>query len=64
MFDNLVVDGTILLLLVVIAVIALQIINGAIERYRLTNYVAFKTGITVAELRKMLENRRLQTHNR
>jgi len=64
MFGNIVVDGIVLLLLLVIAVNFLQIVKGILDWYRITNYVAYRTSITVAELQKMLENRRLHTQNR
>jgi hypothetical protein len=64
MFGNIAVDGIVLLILVVIAVNFLQIVKGILDWYRITNYVAYKTSITVTELQKMLENRRLHTQNR
>jgi len=64
MFGSIVVDGIVLLLLLVIAVNFLQIVKGILDWYRITNYVAYKTGVTVAELQKMLESRRLHIQNR
>lgn len=62
-FEYVVVGGTIALLCLVTAVRVAQIIRSAIDRYTVTNYVAFRTGLTVTELRKMLEARRLQAHD-
>lgn len=64
MFDSIVVDSVVLLLVVAIAVNLLQIIKGVMDWYRITNYVAFKTSMTVAELERMLETRRLHAQNR
>ncbi len=64
MQDGLITGGILMVLLVMIAVTFLQIIKGIRDWYRLTNYLAFKTGLTVAELQRMCENRRLQAHNR
>ena len=64
MGDGLITGGILMLLLVVIAVNFLQIVKGIRDWYRVTSYLAFRTNVTVAELQKMLENRRLQAHNR
>jgi len=64
MLDSFVVDSTALLLLAVIAVNLLLIIKDIIDLYRRTNYVAYRTGITLTELRKMLGSRRLKSCSR
>ena len=64
MLESFVVDSTTLLLLAVIAVNLLLIIKDFIDLYRRTTHVAYRTGITVTELRKMLGSRRLKSCNR
>jgi len=64
MGDGLITGGILMLLLVVIAVNFLQVVTGIRDWYRVTSYLVFRTNVTVAELQKMLENRRLQAHNR
>ncbi|MDH4231129.1 MAG: hypothetical protein OEW04_03755 [Nitrospirota bacterium] len=64
MEDGLITGGILMLLLVMIAVNFLQIIKGIRDWYRITNYLAFRTSLTVAELQRMRESRRLQAHNR
>jgi hypothetical protein len=64
MEDGLITGGILMLLLVVIAVNFFQVVKGVRDYYRVTSYLAFKTNVTVAALQKMLENRRLQAHNR
>jgi len=64
MLESFVVDSTTLLLLAFIAVNLLLIIKDIIDLYRRTTHVAYRTGITVTELRKMLGSRRLKSCNR
>ena len=64
MSDGLFIGGMIMLFLAVIAVNFLQVVKGFLDWYRITNHVAFKTNMTVAELQRMLANRRLRPCNR
>jgi hypothetical protein len=60
MFEGFVLDGLAFLLVIAVAVNVFQLIKGFVDQYRMTNYIALKTGITITELRKMLEYRRFQ----
>ena len=64
MYDGLLTGGMLMLLLVVIAVNFLKMVKELLDWYRTTKHVAFKTNMTVAELQRMLANRRLRPQNR
>ncbi len=59
MFDGFSFDGFGLLFLLALAAGILYMIKNLIGRYRAANYAILRTHITVYELQKMIENRRV-----
>jgi hypothetical protein len=59
MYDGWIAGFMVTMLLVAIGVNLLQIVRGIIKWYRITSYVASRANVTVSELQKMLEGRRM-----
>jgi len=60
MIDRFLLNGFGMLFLLVLALSIMYMVKGLINKYRATNYAILKTHITVYELQKMIENRRVR----
>jgi hypothetical protein len=59
MIDRFLLNGLGMLFLLVLVAVIIHMVRSLINRYRATNYAILKTHITVYELQKMMENRRV-----
>lgn len=59
MIDRFLLNGFGMLFLLTLATSIWYLVKSLISRYRATNYAILKTHITVYELQKMIENRRV-----